>query len=343
MRIAVVSPPIERVPPPAYGGIEAVVSLIADELARRGHAVTLYASGDSITEARLRAACPWPLRTRSLTWPLGYELAHLARVLEDADQYDLIHNHYGPMLMAFSRVIRPPMLTTIHGPMPPEALVLWENYVGYYNSISRAGKVEFPDRGYLGVVYNGIDVPSFPFRAEKENFLLFLGRISPEKGTHLAIEAALASDRRLIIAGKIDRVDRAYWESEIRPRVDGQRVCFVGEADGPMKRDLLARAQILLHPVTWPEPFGLVMAEAMACGTPVIAMRKGSIPEVVADGETGFVVDSVDEMVAAIDRVDEIDSARCRARVENLFSVPRMVDGYERLYRRITQSVAVAA
>lgn len=343
MRIAVVSPPIERVPPPAYGGIEVVVSLIADELVRRGHAVTLYATGDSMTRARLRAACPWPLRTQELTWPLGYELAHLARVLEDADQYDLIHNHYGPMLMAFSRVIRAPMLTTIHGPMPPEAAILWENYVGFYNSISQAGKANFPDRGYLGVVYNGIDVPSFPFRPEKENFLLFLGRISPEKGTHLAIDAALASNHRLIIAGKIDRVDRGYWETEIHPRVDGQRICFVGEADGPTKRDLLARARVLLHPVTWPEPFGLAMAEAMACGTPVVALRKGSIPEVVADGETGFVVDTLDKMVAAIGRVDEIDPTRCRERVDRLFSVPRMVDGYERLYRRMTQHVAAAA
>lgn len=342
MRIAIVSPPIERVPPKAYGGIEAVVSLLADDLVRRGNDVTLYATGDSITKARLRAACARPLRTQDLTWPLGYELAHLALILEEADQYDVVHNHYGPMLMAFSRLIKPPMLTTLHGPMPPEARLIWDGYAGYYNSISRSSKDGFPDRGYVGVVYNGIDVPSFPFRAEKEDFLLFLGRISPEKGTHLAIEAARAADRHLLIAGKIDRVDRGYWEKEIRPRVDGELVRYVGEADGTMKRDLFSRARALLHPVTWAEPFGLVMAEAMACGTPVIGIRNGSVPEVVADGETGFVVDTVDEMVTAIDQLDRIDPRRCRERVKRLFSVDQMVDGYERLYQRIARRARAA-
>lgn len=335
MRIAQVAPPIERVPPPAYGGIENVVSVLTDELVRRGHDVTLYATGDSQSLARLKSVCSQPLRGRDLIWPLALELAHLALVLEESHDYDVVHNHYGPMLMAFSRSVNAPLLTTIHGPMAPEAEVIWATYRGYYNTISRASKIGLPDPGYLGVVYNGIDVASFPFRRDKEDFLLCLARISPEKGTHLAIEAAIRAKRRLIIAGKIDRVDREYWEEKVSPRIDGKQIRFVGEADGPMKRDLYARATCLLHPVTWPEPFGLNLAEAMACGTPVIAMRKGSIPEVVATGETGFVVDSLDEMVAAVDRVAAIDPSVCRQRVEHLFSTRTMTDGYERLYERI--------
>lgn len=338
VRIAQVAPPIERTPPPGYGGIEYVVSVLTDELVRRGHEVTLYATGDSVTLARLRAVCARPLRGQELIWPLGLELAHLARVLDESQEYDVIHNHYGPMLMAFSHVAKAPMLTTIHGPMPPEAMTLWDTYAGFYNTISRASKSGFPDRGYLGVVYNGIDVASFPFQRDKENFLLFLARISPEKGTHLAIEATLRANRTLIIAGKIDRVDSDYWEKEVRPWIDGERIQYVGEADARAKRDLLARAACLLHPVTWPEPFGLNMAEAMACGTPVIAMRRGSIPEVIANGETGYVVDTVEEMVAAIGRVNRIEPACCRTRVEQLFSTQRMVDGYERLYDRIVDA-----
>lgn len=336
MRIAEISPPWERVPPPAYGGIESVVSLLTDELVRRGHEVTLYATGDSVTVARLRWVCPVPLRTAGVNSSIPYEMVHLARVIAESGEFDLIHNHCGESLMAMANLAHCPMLTTVHGPMVSDSQIIWDHYPGYYNSISHAGRDGFPDRNYSGVVYNGIDVESFPFRPDKGDYLLFLGRLSEEKGTHLAIEAAQRRGQRLVLAGKIDRVDREYFHQQIEPLIDGNLITFTGEADAARKRELFAGARCLLHPVTWPEPFGLVMAEAMACGTPVIGLRMGSVPEVIAHGETGFVVDSVDEMIAAIDHLGEIDPARCRQWVAEHFSIAQMTDGYERLFREIT-------
>jgi glycosyltransferase involved in cell wall biosynthesis len=271
---------------------------------------------------------------------MAYELAHVAALVEEADGYDVVHNHCGELLMAFSNIIATPMLTTVHGPMDPDTAIVWKRYGGYYNVISKAGRAGFPEPGCLGVVYNGIDVESFPFCTQKDDFLLFLGRVSEEKGTHLAIDVAEAVSQPLIIAGKVDRADVGYFKDKVEPRIDGSRVQYVGEADAGQKRDLFARAKCLLHPVTWQEPFGLVLVEAMACGTPVIGMSLGSIPEVVLDGETGFVVDSVDQMIAALSRLGEIDPRKCRERAANQFSVEQMVDGYERL---MTQIVAASA
>ncbi len=338
MRIAEISPPWERVPPPAYGGIEAVVSLVTEQLVQRGHDVTLYATGDSITRARLRSVCDVPLRVAGVKRPLPYELTHVAALISEASQFDIIHNHCGELVMAFSHLVTTPILTTIHGPMKSDAKIVWNNYRGYFNSISRSSRDGFPDRGYVGVVYNGIDVESFPLRTDKDDYLLFLGRISEEKGTHLAIDVARAIGRRLVIAGKVDRADVDYYERMVAPRVDGTLVSYVGEADANQKRDLFARASCLLHPVTWPEPFGLVMAEAMACGTPVVGLRLGSIPEVIRHGETGFVVDTVDEMVEAVRYVGSIDPHRCREHVLTMFSSERMSSEYERLFRQITAS-----
>ncbi|HVB96265.1 MAG TPA: glycosyltransferase family 4 protein [Chloroflexota bacterium] len=335
MRIALASPPWERVPPTAYGGIEAVVSLLAEGLVRRGHDITLYATGDSVTSARLQSVCPKPLRTTNVENPLPYQLVHVASVLADAGQFDLIHNHCGEMLMAFSGLTSTPMLTTIHGPMTSDAQIVWNQYTGHYNSISASARNGFPDFRYLGVVYNGIDVASFPFSDEKDDYLLFLGRISEEKGTHFAIDVAKATGRRLIIAGKIDRVDREYYAEWVAPRIDNSQIVLWGEADADGKRQLFAHARCLLHPITWSEPFGLVMAEAMACGTPVIAFRRGSVPEVIQDGETGVIVDTLDEMIAAVAQVDHIDPWRCREHIANRFSADQMVERYERLYQTI--------
>jgi glycosyltransferase involved in cell wall biosynthesis len=323
------------VPPPAYGGIESVVSLVTDYLVQLGHEVTLYATGDSLTMARLRAVRQTPLRSAGIDRPGPYELVHIATLLAEANEYDVIHNHCGEQLMAFSNVISTPILTTVHGPMPVDADVVWQSYRGYYNSISRASRNGFPDKGYVGIVYNGIDVESFPLRTNKEDYLLFLGRISEEKGTHVAIDVAQALGLTLIVAGKVDRADVDYYERMVRPRIDGLSIVYVGEADSQQKRELFGRARCLLHPVTWPEPFGLVMAEAMACGTPVVAMRQGSIPEVVLDGQTGFVVDSVDQMIDAVSRVGSIDPLQCREHVSANFSLERMGSSYERILEMI--------
>jgi glycosyltransferase involved in cell wall biosynthesis len=338
LRIAEVSPPWERVPPPAYGGIEAVVGSLTEHLVRRGHDVTLYATGDSITAGRLRAICDVPLRQLGVKHSLPYELAHVGSLLADANDFEVIHNHCGSLLMAFSRTVATPILTTIHGPMESESRIIWDTYHGFHNSISRSARNGFPSRGYLGVVYNGIDVDSYPFHTTKDDYLLFLGRICAEKGTHHAIDVARAVGRRLVIAGKVDRADVDYYEREIAPRIDGSHVNYYGEADGQQKRELFARARCLLHPVTWSEPFGLVMVEAMACGTPVIGFRRGSIPEVISHEETGFVVDTVDQMVSAVERVGGIDPQRCRERVIRLFSDERMTTEYERLFGRVVSA-----
>jgi glycosyltransferase involved in cell wall biosynthesis len=335
VRIAQVSPAWERVPPPAYGGIEAVVSLLTEELVRRGGEVTLYATGDSRTSARLKSVIPRPLRASKVQRPIPIELAHISQVLRDAAQYDVIHNHCGELLMAFSNVVSAPILTTVHGPMAEEATLVWDHYTGYFNTISHAAKNGFPDQRYLGVVYNGIDVESFPFCPEKDDYLLFLGRVSEEKGTHLAIEVARALGSRLVIAGKVDPVDVTYYVEKVKPAVDGAQIVYVGEADANVKRQLYAHARCLLQPVTWPEPFGLVMAEAMACGTAVVGLRRGSIPELIVDRETGFVVDSVEEMIDAVGRVGTIDPYRCRDHVLACFSADQMVRGYEKLYETI--------
>ncbi|MBI2942096.1 MAG: glycosyltransferase family 4 protein [Chloroflexi bacterium] len=336
MRIAVLCPLWEQVPPPAYGGIEAVVSLLADELVHRGHEVTLFASGDSVTRATLCAVVDRSLRTSTgLANPQFYEWASIASAFVRASDFDVIHNHCGEPAMLFAAFSPRPVLTTCHGPLIVDSQVIWERYTGYYNTISRAAKEGLPDRNYLGVVYNGIDVESFPFCGEKEDFLLFLSRISPEKGTHIAIDVARVLGQRLVLAGKVDRVDQEYYEREIEPRIDGDLVRYVGEADASQKRSLFSRARCLVHPITWPEPFGLVMAEAMACGTPVVAFRRGAAPELIHHGETGFVVDDFDACCEAIRQVHHISPHRCREHVATRFGVSQMVDGYEALYQRL--------
>jgi glycosyltransferase involved in cell wall biosynthesis len=325
------------VPPIAYGGIEAVVSQLTEELVRRGHDVTLYATADSLTLARLRSTVPAGLRQLNLSDPRVAELVHVGQALANADQFDVIHNHSGELAMAFQPVIRTPMLTTLHGPILGDRAIIWDYYRGYYNCISHSERAGQGDHGFQGVVYNGIDVETFPFRAEKDDYLLFLGRLSSEKGPHHAIEVARRLNARLILAGKVDQVDRPYYEEKVEPLLDDEQIVFIGEADFQRKRELFSRARCLLHPVTWDEPFGLVMTEAMACGTPVIGFRRGSVPEVIADGETGFVVDTEDDMAAAVERLSEIDPHRCRQRVVENFSTARMVDAYERIYHEIVK------
>lgn len=336
MRIAMISPLEMRVPPIAYGGTELVVSLLTEELVKRGHDVTLFASGDAVTNAKLVSICPNFLRGSDRDAGI-LTMLNVVTCLEQADKFDIIHNHTCFEGLATAGLIKTPMITTLHGDLKGDWLELFNHYKGWYNTISRSAKSLLPDKErFAGVIYNSIDVSSYPFNdSSREPTLLFLSRISYEKGPHLAIEAAKRSHRNLIIAGNVHPVDEEYFRTMVMPGVDGEQIKYVGEADYRRKRELLAQAYCLLAPITWPEPFGLFFVEAMACGTPVVVFDKGSAPEVVSHGETGFVVNTMNEMVDAIDNVHQIDRKRCRKHVEERFDVPRMVDDYLAAYKRV--------
>jgi glycosyltransferase involved in cell wall biosynthesis len=336
MRIAMIAPLELRVPPIAYGGTELVVSLLTEELVRRGHDVTLFASGDSETNAHLVPGCETYLRGSGRDSQV-LSLLNVLACIERADEFDIIHNHTCPEGMALAGVSKTPMLTTLHGGMAGESLLLFERYKGWYATVSRSAKRLLPDKErFGGVVYNGIDCETYPFNAgPRDDTLLYLSRISREKGTHLAIEVAKRLGRRLIIAGNVHEVDAEYFRQEVEPHIDGRLIFYAGEAGYTMKRELLSRTSCLLAPVTWDEPFGLFMAEAMVCGTPVIALRRGSIPEVVIHGQTGFVVDSVEEMTDMVASVGDIDPYVCRREVEQRFSAARMTTDYLAAYERV--------
>ncbi|MCH8065883.1 MAG: glycosyltransferase family 4 protein [Chloroflexi bacterium] len=344
MRILQLAPLWETVPPPGYGGTEAVVSILCEELVRRGVDVTLCASGDSLTSARLQSVYDRSLgRADDLEDPSPYHWMHAALSLRGAEGYDLVHNHAGELAMAMSHLVDAPMLTTMHNGITQDTQFVWDHYEGWYNTISHAQRASMPmtrSGKFVGVVQNAIDVESFPFSSQKDEYLLFLSRISSGKGAHLAIEAARRLGRRLIIAGKVDRVDRAYYDEAVQPLIDGEQVVFFGEADACAKRELYQRAYCLLLPLCWEEPFGLVMTEAMACGTPVVAFARGAAPEIVVDGETGYLVEDVDGMVEAVRNVDRIDPARCRQHVSDRFSPQVMAERYLASYRTILDRTA---
>jgi len=338
MRIGMIAPLEMRVPPPGYGGTELVVGLLTEELVRRGHAVTLFASGDSRTAATLVPGCPRFLRGSGRDKGI-LTMLNVTACLERADDFDIIHNHTCFEGLATAGLVRTPVLTTLHGGLAGDWLLLFDRYRGWYNTISDSARRLLPPKEHFaGVIHNAIDVATYPFHpGPREDHLLHLSRISREKGTHLAIDVARRSGRRLVVAGNVDEVDREYFERSVLPHVDGRLVTYVGEADQDAKRALLASARCLLAPVTWDEPFGLFLVEAMACGTPVVALRRGSIPEVVEDGVTGFVVDDLAGMCAALDRLDAIAREACRRRAEARFDVPRMADDYLAAYERILE------
>ena len=343
MRIAQIAPTYERVPPRAYGGTELIVHLVTEELVARGHDVTLFASGDSITQAHLRSVTPEPQRYGEPS-PDGIvhaEYSHLANaqaafLAAEAGEFDIIHSHAGVEGLVLAASSRTPVVATMHNPFVPMTQPVWDAYPWWHHAVSAASARTFPERGALAPILHGIDVASFTPRPDGgDGYLLFLGRFSPAKGADRAIEAARRAGRRLILAGKIDPADADHVRDVIEPAIDGELIRYVGEADPDMKRSLLAGADALLFPIEWNEPFGLVMVEAMASATPVIGFDRASVPEVIEDGRTGFVVADVDGMVDAIGRLGEIDRRTCRAVAEERFTVRRMVDDVEAMYRRV--------
>jgi glycosyltransferase involved in cell wall biosynthesis len=331
-KVAVLSPVAWRTPPEHYGAWETVAGNITEGLVARGWDVTLFATADSITRARLHAVVEKGYEEDPGADPKVAEYLHLSEAFEHASEYDLIHSHYDFMALSFSRLVETPVLTTIHGFSSPKIMPIYQKYRdGNFVSISESDRVD--GLNYLATVYNGIDLSLYPLVETGGDKLIFLGRIHPDKGVHLAIEVARASGRRLVIAGIVQ--DEGYFREMVEPHLDGHEICYLGPVGIPGKNKLFAEAGALLHLNTIPERFGLVLAEANAAGVPVIAMDLGSCREVIEDGVTGFLVNGVDEALAALARIHEIDRKACRMRVQARFSIETMVEGYERVYAGI--------
>ena len=333
MRIAQIAPPWFSVPPAGYGGIEWVVSLLADGLAEHGHDVTLYASGGSLTKANLVSFFAEPPGGAHIgeQW---FDVMHAAAAYRDAHTFDVVHDHSGMIGPAIGAYAGVPVVHTLHGPFVERAERFYRLISGRVSlvAISEAQRAFVPDLSYAGTVYNGVDLSRLPFREQKEDFLLFLGRINREKGPEIAVEAAKRTGRRLVLCVKKSEThEQEYWDTHVMPRLTGDEE-IIGEVTSEEKAELLSRASGVLFPIQWPEPFGLVMTEAMACGTPVIAYALGAAPEVIADGRTGFLVNTFEEFCERIGRLHEIDPHACRKHVEHRFSAEKMVEGYERVF-----------
>jgi glycosyltransferase involved in cell wall biosynthesis len=347
LRIAQVAPLYERVPPRLYGGTERVVAWLTDELARRGHRVTLFASGDSRTAAKLISPVERALRLDPEPGDtLAPHVLELAQVFDRAAEFDLIHCHVDYLAFPFSRLVRTPTLHTLHGRLDLPFLVPIFRYLRDVAIVSISHAQRAPLRtlnpAWTATVHHGLPLERYPYYKDGGDYLAFLGRIAPEKRPDLAIAVAKRVGIPVKIAAKVDPADRAYFERQIEPLLDDPLVEYLGEIDEEAKPEFLGNALALLFPIDWPEPFGLVMIEAMACGTPVIARPCGSVPELVVAGRTGFIVDTLDELADAVKRVRTIDRAACRRHVEEHFTVERMVDDYEAIYRSLT-SVSRAA
>lgn len=333
LRIAMLAPIAWRTPPRHYGPWERVVSLLTEGLVERGVDVTLFATADSETRGRLHAVCPAGYEENPELDAKVWEGLHISEVIERAAEFDIIHNHFDFLPLTYSGLVDTPVITTIHGFSSPRILPVYRKYNGraFYVAISEADRC--PELDYVATVYHGIDLERFTFREGPEDCLLFFGRIHPDKGAREAIEIARRAGHRLIIAGIVQ--DREYFQEYVEPHLDGEHVEYVGSV-GPERRDtLLGDALALLHPIAFEEPFGLSVVEAMACGTPVIAFPRGSMPEVICDGETGFLVGTLEEATDAVGRVGSIDRRACRRWVEERFSAARMVDDYLRVYELV--------
>ncbi len=346
MRIALLAPPYLPVPPKAYGGTEKIVSLLAEGLVRRGHDVTLFAAGDSITKARLVSTFPQSLGNSGLKKSDALEpLLQYEACYRRAKEFDIIHSHGQYYSLFGARNLGTPVVFTWHGSfysgeVPEEKRDTLRAFADLsFVSISNNQRLALPNLHYVGTVYNSLDIAEYPFvETPTGDYLLWIGRMSPKKGALEAIEVAKKVGMRLQMAAAIDPIDQPYFDKEIRPLIDGVHVVFHGELTHQMLMTLYGNAKAVLYPISWHEPFGLVMIESMACGTPVVAYDIGSVPEVVDDGVTGFVIDTyagIDGLARAVSRIGEIDRAACRKRVEKLYHKDRMVADYEAVYKNV--------
>ena len=339
MRIAQIASIHVSVPPQKYGGTELIISLLTEELVRRGHDVTLYATGDSKTSARLKSYFSQAVGFGKDTPEMHLAAASFA--FQDAEEFDIIHNHAGVWGLKAAKKIKTPLLTTLHNDLMLRGSKDFEElkHRGHYIAISKNQKARLSGLSFAGVVYNAIEIDKYRLEEKKEDYILFFGNLIHEKGIDLALRAAQDLKLKLIMSGKVNPGEqKEFFDKNIAPRIDGKKVVLYDLVDPKTKLDLLAKAKCLLFPVIWNEPFGLVMLEAMACGTPVVALRHGSVPEVIKDGLTGYVVDTYPELLEAVQKVDKISSQACRQHVIDNFSVAKMADGYESIYKKILAS-----
>ncbi|QSR86645.1 glycosyltransferase family 4 protein [Candidatus Methylacidiphilum infernorum] len=338
MKIAQVAPLYERVPPKLYGGTERVIHYLTEELIAQGHEVTLFASGDSLTKGRLIAPIEEALRLQKQKKdPLVYHIIMLEKLFQCIEQFDIIHYHIDFLHFPFSNRCTKKHLTTLHGRLDlPDLDILYRHFDRIpVVSISYSQRSYLPWINWVGTVYHGVPEDLYAFYPESGKYLAFVGRISPEKGVDRAIEIAKLTGMDLKIAAKVDDVDKEYFREIILPLFKKAPVEFIGEIGDEEKKKFLGEAYALLFPVNWPEPFGLVMIESMACGTPVIGWRNGSVPEIVVDGKTGYIIDSIGEGVKKLRQIDRIDRKDCRKHVLNHFTASKMAQSYLSIYSKL--------
>lgn len=335
MKVAILSPIAWRTPPTGYGPWEQVASNIAEGLVGRGIDVTLFATGDSITNGKLESICKRPYAVDKNLDPKVWECLHISNLMERAEKFDIVHNNFDFLPLTYSRLIKTPMVTTIHGFSSSQIIPVYKKYntSSTYISISTADR--HPELNYFQTIYHGIDPADFTFRQQKEDYLLYFGRIHPDKGTHEAIEIALQAGCPLKLAGLIQ--DENYFNTKVKPRIDNERIIYVGNVGPEMRNELLGAARALLHPISFEEPFGLSVVEAMMCGTPVIAFARGSMPELIIDGKTGYLVETVNEAAQAVEKLNAIDPYICSEHALEKFSLDRMIDEYINVYKRVLQ------
>lgn len=346
MRIAQVSPLWESVPPKLYGGTERIVSYITEELVAMGHDVTLFASGDSETSAKLEAICPQALRLNTGIFNRDAPLImQQERALGVSGNFDIVHSHLDFLGFPVARRNAVPMVTTLHGRLDlPELEPVFREFIEMpLVSISASQRRPLPWANWAGTIHHGLPRNLYSFHSKSEGYLAFLGRISPEKRPDQAIEIAKRSGIPLKMAAKVDPADRVYYEAAVEPLLNHPLIEFVGEISDAEKNDFVGNAIALVCPYDWPEPFGLVLIEALACGTPVLAYRRGSIPEIIDHGVTGFVCETLDEMVEAVGQVPYLERRRCRAAFDERFTADRMARDYVALYERILEGASVQA
>ncbi|MDA3891574.1 MAG: glycosyltransferase family 4 protein [Salinivirgaceae bacterium] len=333
MKIAILSPIAWRTPPIKYGPWEQVASNITEGLIEKGIDVTLFATGDSSTKGKLEYIAETAYAENENIEPKVWECLHISNLMEQADKYDLIHNNFDFLPLSYSRLIKTPMVTTIHGFSSPKIIPVYKKYNknNFYVSISNSDRS--PELDYLATVYNGINPAGFTFNPKPKEYLLFFGRIHPEKGTYESIQIAKKAGRKLIISGLIQ--DEEYFKNKVKPFINNDNVVYVGNSGSKERNKLLGEAFALLHPISFNEPFGLSVAESMLCGTPVIAFNKGSMPELINDTKTGFLVKTIEEAVAAVNCIKLINRNYCREWATLKFTQEKMIEGYLDVYKKV--------